>query len=223
MVKIYEKLHAKISRIEKVLNILSKETKKFSETLIATIIKEYGKDPFIILICCLLSLRSKDIVTIHVCRDLLKKAKTPKQILDLKLSQLENIIFKIGFYKNKSKVLHNVSKAILHSHNGKVPTILEKLLNLPGVGRKTANLVMGMAYDVPAICVDVHVHRISNRLGLVKTKTPEQTETELKNIIPKKHWIEWNNVIVKWGQNICTPISPKCNRCAINHLCDKIL
>jgi len=209
--------------IKNILEILTTKTQNYTPTLIEAIIKEYRKDPFIILICCLLSLRSKDVVTIHVCRKLLQKATTPQEILLIPQSELEHIIFKIGFYKNKAQVLHKVSAAILNDHNGTVPRTLDELLTLPGVGRKTANLVMGMAYGVPAICVDIHVHRISNRLGLVQTKTPEETESALEKIIPQQYWIEWNNLLVKWGLNVCTPRSPKCATCAINHLCKKVL
>jgi endonuclease-3 len=208
---------------QKIIKILHTKTKNYNPTLIKTIIKDYGKNPFLILICCLLSLRSKDIVTIHICHDLLKKAKTPQDFLTIKRNELEKIIFKIGFYRNKAKVIHEVSRTLLDKYNGIVPRTLSNLLKLPGVGRKTANLVLGMAYNIPAICVDIHVHRISNRLGLVKTKTPEETEEALKKIIPQTHWIEWNNLIVKWGQNVCTPISPKCNMCAIFNLCNKII
>ncbi|MFH1461984.1 MAG: endonuclease III [bacterium] len=204
---------------KKIIEILRIETKNFTPTLITQIIQKNGLDPFLILICCLLSLRSKDTVTIHVCNDLLKVAKTPQEIFDLPIKKLEQIIFKIGFYKNKAKVLHNVSKEILEKYKGKVPDTEAELLQLPGVGRKTSNLVLGMAFNQPAICVDIHVHRISNRLGLIKTKTPKETEMELQIILPKKYWIEWNDLIVKWGQNICTPTSPKCSRCAIKIYC----
>ncbi len=210
-----------------IIEILTIETKHFTPTLIKQIIKNHGKNPFLILICCLLSLRSKDTVTIHVCNDLLKIAKTPKEILNIQLQQLEKIIFKTGFYRNKAKVLHQVSKIIIEKHNGLVPETEEELLELPGVGRKTTNLVLGMAFDKPAICVDIHVHRISNRLGLItryliKTKTPEETELALKKLLPKKNWIEWNNLIVKLGQNICTPISPWCSKCPIKKYCKQI-
>ena len=211
-----------MSTIKKIIKILEHQTKSYTPTLITQIIKEYGKDPFLILICCLLSLRSKDIVTIHICRDLLKIATTPQEILNLPISKLEKIIFKIGFYRNKAKVLHKVSKELLEKYDGEVPNNLENLLNLPGVGQKTANLVLGMAYNVPSICVDIHVHRISNRLGLVSTKTPKETEYELKKIIPKENWIEFNDLLVKWGQNICTPTSPWCSKCAIKQFCKRI-
>ena len=215
--------------IKKIIDILKKKTKDFTPTLIKQIIKDHDKNPFLILICCLLSLRSKDTVTIHVCNDLLKIAKTPQEILNIPLQQseetfnvLEKIIFKIGFYRNKAKVLHQVSKVILEKYNGKVPKTENELLALPGVGRKTANLVLGMAFDQPAICVDIHVHRISNRLGLIKTKSPEETELALKKLLPQEDWTEWNDLIVRWGQNICTPVSPWCSKCAIKKYCKQI-
>lgn len=208
--------------IKKIIAILKIETKDFTPTLIKQIIKDHGKNPFLILICCLLSLRSKDTVTIHVCNDLLKTAKTSQKILDMPLEKLEKIIFKIGFYRNKAKVLHQVSKSILEKYTGKVPQTEKELLALPGVGRKTANLVLGMAFGQPAICVDIHVHRISNRLGLIKTKTPEETEFTLKKILSKNNWIEWNDLIVRWGQNVCTPTSPWCSKCAIKKYCKQI-
>ncbi len=208
--------------IKKIISTLSAQIKKQMPTLMEVIVDQFGKDPFVILICCLLSLRSKDIITIDICKSLLKIAKTPKQILAIPKNKLEKIIYKIGFYKNKTKVLHKVSKVILEKYKGKVPNTLEELLKLPGVGRKTANLVMGVAYDIPSLCVDIHVHRISNRLGLVKTKTPEATEFALEKILPKKYWTLWNNFLVKWGQNICTPISPWCSRCAIKKFCKRV-
>jgi endonuclease III len=208
--------------IEKIIKILKIETKNFTPTLITQIIKNNKKDPFLILICCLLSLRSKDTVTINVCNDLLKLAKTPQEILNIPLQKLEKIIFKIGFYKNKAKVLHNVSKILLTNYNGTVPNTEEELLKLPGVGRKTANLVLGIAFGKPAICVDIHVHRISNRLGFIKTKNPAETEIKLQKILEKKYWTEWNDLIVKWGQNICTPTSPKCSKCAIKNYCKQV-
>lgn len=208
--------------IEKIIKILRVETKNFTPTLITQILETEKKDPYIILICCLLSLRSKDSVTIHVCNDLLKLAKTPQEILNIPLEKLEKIIFKIGFYKNKAKVLHKVSNALLQNYGGIVPNTEEELLKLPGVGRKTANLVLGMAFGQPAICVDIHVHRISNRLGLIKTKNPDETEIELQKILEKKYWTEWNDLVVRWGQNMCTPTSPKCSQCAIKKYCKQV-
>jgi len=208
--------------INKIIKILQKNTKIYEPPLVEKIIKEYGKKPFLILVSCILSLRAKDVLTIYVCRKLFSTAQTPQQILNLPLKQLEKIIFKIGFYKNKAKALRQVSKTILNKYNGKVPDILEELISIKNIGRKTANLVLGLAFDKPAICVDVHVHRISNRLGLIKTSSPIATEIALQKILPKKYWIEWNQLLVVWGQNICTPISPKCSICKLNKICETV-
>ena len=201
---------------------LRQATKHFTPPLIDILIKEYGHDPFLILIGCLLSLRVKDIVTIHVCRALFSQAKTPQQLLALPRQELEKIIFKSGFYKNKACVLHEVSHQVIQRFDGKVPASRQELLSIKGVGAKTANLVLGIAFGIPAICVDTHVHRISNRLGLIKTNTVEETEHVLQKVLPKEYWIEWNTLLVMWGQNICVPISPKCSQCIVRKWCDRV-
>lgn len=207
---------------EEITRILAGKTAAYVQPLIDCIIDEYGKDPYLILIGCLLSLRVKDISTIHVCRDLFNRVKRPEELLALPEDELKKIIFKTGFYQNKARVLREVSRVVLEDFGGKVPNTYEQLISIKGVGPKTANLVLGMAFDIPSICVDTHVHRISNRLGLIKTKTVEQTEEELKLLLDKKDWITWNKLLVIWGQNICVPISPKCSQCAISHVCKKV-
>lgn len=209
-------------RLDDIVTILKQETKQFTPPLIDQIIEECGKDPFLILISCLLSLRARDVMTIHVCRVLFKHARTPQQILAIPLPDLEKIVFRTGFYKTKARVLHEVSQAILDQFGGIVPQTYAELTSIKGVGAKTANLVLGSAFGMPAICIDTHVHRISNRLGLIKTATVEQSQEALKVVLPKKYWTVWNNVLVVWGQNICAPISPKCSQCAINSLCKKV-
>lgn len=204
------------------IKILTQETKKFERPLSDLIIGEYGKDPFLILMSCLLSLRAKDTVTIQVCRDLFRLAQTPEQIVHMPVATLEKIIHKIGFYKNKAHTLRYVSRVLLEKYNGIVPETREELLAITGIGPKTASLVLGQAYDIPSICVDVHVHRISNRLGFIKTKTPGATELALQKLLPKKEWINYNTLLVMWGQNICTSVSPKCRRCALNRLCARV-
>ncbi len=208
--------------ITKIVQRLSKATKTFTPPLSDIIIAEYGKDPFLILVSCLLSLRAKDVTTIHVVRALFTRARTPKQLLSLKRSELERIIYKSGFYKNKANVLQEVSKELLDRFGGKVPRTREELLSIKGIGIKTANLVLGQSFNIPAICVDTHVHRISNRLGIIKTKTVEQTEVALSSVLPKKYWNEWNTLLVVWGQNICVPVSPKCSQCVIKDLCKRV-
>ena len=145
-----------------------------------------------------------------------------KRVCKLSRPFLEKIIFRTGFYKNKAAVLHSISADIIKRFNGQVPQTLPDLLSLKGVGIKTAHLVLGLAYDVPAICVDIHVHRISNRLGLINTKTVEQTEEGLRRLLPQHYWILWNKLLVMWGQNVCVPISPKCSGCPLASHCKRI-
>ena len=209
-------------RSKEVVRILAPVLAKFDPPLINLLLPDHGKDPYIILIACLLSLRARDVVTIHVCRDLFKQAWTPQQMVDIPLVELEQIIFKTGFYRNKAKVLKNVSQMLLDRFDGKVPGTETALLSLPGVGQKTANLVLGMAFGVPAICVDTHVHRISNRLGIVSTKTPNDTEQALKEVLPEDLWIVWNELLVVLGQNICHPTSPRCSTCPALAICSQV-
>lgn len=208
--------------IKSLLTLLQEHTKSFQKPLIDQIVIEFGHSPYLILIACLLSLRAKDSTTIHVCRDLFSRITTPQQMLMLPRNELEIIIFKTGFYKNKAQVLHEVSRYLLDHHGGQVPATYEALRAIPGVGPKTANLVLGMAFGVPSICVDTHVHRISNRLGLIKTTTVEDTEAALKKILPQDDWIKYNNVLVMWGQNVCVPISPKCSTCVVRPYCKRV-
>ncbi len=175
--------------------------------------------PFSILIGTILSARTKDESTARISKELFKKYKTAKQLAGAKIKDVEKIIKSIGFYHVKARRIIEVSKIIDTKYNGKVPDDLEKLVDLPGVGRKTANCVLVYAYEIPAIPVDIHVHRISNRLGLVKTKTPEETEFALMKKIPKKYWLNVNDTFVMYGQNICKPISPMCEVCKIRNGC----
>ncbi len=175
--------------------------------------------PFSILIGTILSARTKDENTAKVVKKLFSHYKTARALANAKVKDVEKIIKSIGFYHVKAKRIINVASIINSQYGGKVPKDFEKLINLPGVGRKTANCVLVYAFDKPAIPVDVHVHRISNRLGLVKTKTPEETEMELMEKIPKKYWLEINDTFVMYGQNICKPISPMCDVCKIKRKC----
>ena len=176
--------------------------------------------PFSILIGTILSARTKDESTTRVSKELFKKYKTAKQLANAKIKDVEKIIKSIGFYHVKARRIIEVSKIIDSQYKGKVPDNLEKLVELPGVGRKTANCVLVYAYEKPAIPVDIHVHRISNRLGLVQTKNPEETEFELMKKIPKKFWLDINDTFVMYGQNICKPITPMCNVCKIKNSCN---
>ena len=175
--------------------------------------------PFSILIGTILSARTKDESTTKVVKALFLKYKNAKELANAKLKDVEKIIKPIGFYHVKSKRIIEVSQIIQSKYKGIVPDDLDTLVKLPGVGRKTANCVLVYAYEKPAIPVDIHVHRISNRLGLVDTKTPEDTEQELMKKIPKKYWIEINDIFVMYGQNICKPINPMCDVCKIKRNC----
>ena len=175
--------------------------------------------PFSILIGTILSARTKDENTTKVVKKLFTRYKSIHALAKAKVKDVEQIIKSIGFYHVKAKRIIQVASIISTEFKGKVPNNLEELLKLPGVGRKTANCVLVYAFDTPAIPVDTHVHRISNRLGLVKTKTPEETELELMKKIPKKYWLEINDTFVMYGQNICKPISPMCDVCKIKNLC----
>ena len=175
--------------------------------------------PFKVLISTVLSLRTKDKTTGEASRRLFQLAQTPDQMLALSAEQIEKLIYPVGFYRTKARNIRKICAILNEKYDGKVPDNLEALLELPGVGRKTANLVVTVGYNRPGICVDAHVHRISNRWGLVKTRTPEETEYALRKILPKKYWILFNDLLVSYGQNLCVPISPFCSRCPIRELC----
>ncbi|MHA1281025.1 MAG: endonuclease III [Promethearchaeota archaeon] len=181
----------------------------------------HTNDPFKILISTILSARTRDENTKIATEKLFSKYKTPKQIAEADIEDLESLIRASGFYRVKAARIKEVSKILVEKYEGNVPDDFKELISLPGVGAKTANCVLVYAFKQPAIPVDTHVHRISNRLGWVKTKTPEQTEDALKDLIPKKLWIRLNHIFVKFGQQICLPISPKCDICPVNEICPK--
>ena len=181
---------------------------------------ENVKDPFLVLICCILSLRTNDKITINATNRMLKLGTTPQEFAKLDSQTLSNAIYPVGFYQNKANQIIELSKILLEKHNSQVPNKIEELTKFKGVGRKTANLVLAKGFNIPAICVDVHVHRITNRLGYVKTKTPDETELELRKILPKKYWIDFNTLLVTHGQNICKPQKPNCDKCSISAFCN---
>ena len=209
-------------QILKNIELLRQATREFPPTLTTALVKEYGQDPFIILISCLLSLRARDTMTYPVSRKLFALARTPQEIAALPLPTLEELFHSLGFFRVKARRVKEVSQELLNRFGGRVPGTEEELLSLKGVGRKTANLVLGSAFNIPAICVDTHVHRIANRLGWIATKTPEETEQALKRVIPQKYWIEVNTLLVLWGQNVCLPSVPRCSSCVLNPFCPKI-
>lgn len=177
-------------------------------------------DPFIVLIACILSLRTNDKTTYPATLRMLNLGKTPKDFLNVKLEDLEKAIYPVGFYKNKAKQILDIANELFYKYNSIVPKEIDELTKFKGVGRKTANLVQSKGYNLPSICVDVHVHRISNRLGLVSTTTPEETEFALKENLPKKSWSEINTLFVTLGQNICKPTKPDCSKCSLTEYCN---
>lgn len=180
-------------------------------------------DPYLVLIACILSLRTNDRTTYPATLRMLELGKTPADFAKLDVETLEKAIYPVGFYANKAKQIVKLSKELVEKYDSKVPDEIDDLVKFNGVGRKTANLVLSEGFKKPAICVDVHVHRISNRLGYVKTKTPEETEFELRKKLPQKYWIDINSLLVTHGQNVCKPINPKCDICPIREFCNKIL
>lgn len=180
---------------------------------------ENVKNPYIVLIACILSLRTKDSATYPATMRMLSLADTPEKMAKVDVEELSKAIFPVGFYKNKAEQIIELSKKISEELSGNVPDEIEELVKFKGVGRKTANLVLAKGFQKPAICVDVHVHRIFNRLGIVDTKTPEETEFALRKKIPQKYWIDLNTIFVTFGQNLCKPVNPKCENCPIKEFC----
>lgn len=207
--------------IETVFAILKKEAQKLDVPLI-TFQAISGTEPFQLLIATVLSLRTKDETTSVVAEKLFKKLKKPEDFITISQKELEKLLYPVGFYKRKSQQIKEICKIVIEKYDSEVPADLEKLLSLPGVGRKTANLVLAKGFNIPAICVDIHVHRISNRLGFVKTKTPEETEMVLRKKLPKKYWIEYNDVLVAYGQGLCRPQSPWCSKCKVIKYCKRV-
>lgn len=207
-------------KIETIIKILRQETRGFKIPSVSLVRKTWG-GPFFVLISCVLSLRTKDAVTFPASERLFRLADSPQAILKLNIKKIEKTIYPVGFYKTKARNIKGICRDLIQRFGGRVPGTIEELLTLKGVGRKTANLVLTEGFGKLGVCVDTHVHRISNRLGYVNTKTPEETEWALRKKLPTKFWIEYNYLLVTWGQNICKPISPLCSRCQINHLCDR--
>ncbi|MFO7713519.1 endonuclease III domain-containing protein [Desulfosarcina sp.] len=189
---------------------------------IITFIAARGATPFEVLVSTLLSLRTKDEVTGVAAQRLLDVARTPEAMVALTPGEIETLIYPVGFYPTKARRLLSISRILLDCHGGKVPDTLEELTALPGVGRKTANLVLVEGFKIPAICVDTHVHRISNRIGYVKTKTPDKTEQALRKRLPRRHWVRYNELLVAFGQVVCRPVSPFCSRCPAADMCPRI-
>jgi len=208
------------TEIDKIMEILLKNYKVYRKPTIRRTSAQ--KNPYKTLITCLLSLRTQDANTEKASKSLFAVAETPQEIVKMPIKRLERLIFKSGYYHNKAKSIKHVSKVLLDEFGGKVPRTKEELLSIKGIGPKTANIVLCFAYGVCVIPVDTHVHRIPNRLGLVKTKNPEETEVELMKIFPKKYWREINTTFILFGKDICLPISPKCSICPISKYCKRV-
>jgi len=209
------------SQINTVIKILKKELEVGTLPIVSHLAEDQ-RDPFVILISTLLSLRTKDEVTAVATERLFALASTPQEMLQISLSKIAKTIYPVGFYRVKARTIHHVSRELISRFNSKVPDDLDTLLSIKGVGRKTANLVVSLAYGKDGICVDTHVHRISNRLGYVKTKTPDETEFALRDKLPRCHWIIYNTIMVAFGRKTCKPVSPLCSVCPVNIYCERV-
>ncbi len=208
--------------MSRVIARLERALPAWDTTALAAVADASGRDPFRILVSCLLSLRTKDETTGPAAARLFALADTPAALASLPAPAIARAIFPVGFYRTKARGLRAVSRQLLERFGGEVPSSLDDLLSLPGVGRKTANLVVTFAFGLPGICVDTHVHRITNRLGYVRTRTPDETELALRARLPRRHWIGLNDLLVSFGQNLCHPTSPHCSRCPVATACLRV-
>jgi endonuclease-3 len=208
--------------MSRVITRLQAVAPTWTTTALAAIAAETRQDSFRILIGCLLSLRTRDETTAGAAARLFALADTPAGLLALPAATVERAIFPVGFYRTKARGIQSVARHLLERFGGTVPADLDALLTLPGVGRKTANLVVTFAFGLPGICVDTHVHRITNRLGFVRTRNPEETEWALRAKLPARHWIGLNDLLVAFGQTICQPLSPRCSTCPVRRSCRRL-
>lgn len=207
--------------IHPIMAILKKEVRRLKVPAVGLIVQQ-TQDPFRVLVSCLLSLRTRDETTEAASARLFQLAATPSRMLGLRADQIESAIYPVSFYRNKARQILGICRDLMEKFDGHVPDSIDVLLTLPGVGRKTANLVVTVAFRKPGICVDTHVHRISNRIGYIRTKSPEESETALREKLPKRYWMIYNDLLVPYGQFICKPISPICSRCEISPYCKQI-
>lgn len=209
-------------RAIEIIQQLRVATKNMVKPAAELITQEYGRNPYLVLVSCILSLRTKDSVSWPASRRLFSYAQNPEEMLRLPQDEIAKIIYPCGFYRQKAKSILSLSADLRDRFESTVPRSKEELMTLHGVGPKTANLVLSEGFEIPALCVDVHVHRISNRLGIIKTKTPLETEQALMALLPSEYWREFNALLVMWGQNICVPQSPWCSKCPVRSLCDRV-
>lgn len=207
--------------IDACIRILKREIRRWKEPVVGVVAKA-SRDPFQILISTVLSLRTKDQTTAEASTRLFRLATTPQAMLAVPRRTIERAIYPVGFYRTKARHIHDICRDLLTRYDGRVPDEIDELLTLKGVGRKTANLVVTLGFRKPGICVDVHVHRISNRWGYIRTKTPAQSEEALRRKLPRPHWIIYNDLLVPFGQNLCTPVSPRCSECKLARYCERV-
>lgn len=207
--------------IRKVIQLLEKDFNEWDLPIVSSMAEEHS-GPFPILISTILSLRTKDEVTAKATEQLLALAATPEDMVKLSEEEIIKAIYPVGFYRNKAKTVLHISRALIDRFASRVPDTIEQLLTLKGVGRKTANLVVALGYNKEGLCVDTHVHRISNRLGYVRTKTPEETEYALRKKLPLEYWLRYNTLMVAFGRHVCMPVSPFCSRCPVLRYCDRV-
>ncbi len=211
----------KKSDIHRIIQILKKEAHKWDAPVV-TLIAQSSNDPFRVLISTILSLRTQDSTTAKASNRLFRLADKPEDMLKLGAKGIEQAIYPVGFHRTKAKTILLICHELIEKYGSKVPDDIDELLELKGVGRKTANLVVTMGYGKPGICVDTHVHRISNRWGYIRTKNPFETEMALRDKLPQEYWAEYNSLLVAFGQHLCRPVSPRCSQCVIEQYCDKI-
>lgn len=207
---------------DRILKLLKGRLEGAELPSVSIVARKFAQDPFRILVSTVLSLRTKDKVTLEASQRLLEKAPTAATLLSLTEEEIQTLIYPVGFYRVKARNLKQIAYQLIDRFQGEVPADRQLLLSLPGVGMKTANLVLNLGFGIPAICVDTHVHRISNRLGWVRTRTPEQTEYALMEVLPQRYWIPLNEVLVAYGQRVCTPQSPFCSTCPLERECPKV-
>lgn len=207
--------------IGRVLGVLRKEAAGWNVPVV-TLTAVSSKSPFRVLVSTVLSLRTKDETTAEASARLFREASTPQTVLELGEKRVRDLIYPVGFYRVKAQNIIGICEKLIDEYDGRVPDTIDELLEFRGVGRKTANLVLSLGYGKPAICVDIHVHRISNRWGYVDTKSPYETEMALREKLPRRYWIEYNSLLVALGQQICRPLSPVCSRCPVSGYCPKM-
>jgi endonuclease-3 len=217
---LYKDSMMKDEQIHEVVNILRQTVTAWENPAVTQIAKK--RNPYLVLISCILSLRTQDETTHQASERLFRLAGRPEEMIQLSPEQIEAAIYPVGFYRNKARTILDVSHILIARYYGRVPDDIDELLKLKGVGRKTANLVVTLGYGKPGVCVDTHVHRITNRWGYVTTKTPAETEFSLRKKLPQQYWIEINDMLVSFGQKICRPISPRCSICPLRSYCDRV-